>query len=118
MVTCGSDSQDHYNLVCEPSFVEEFLRLGESFGLSSLQVLFWSSQSRCTRITKIQLQHVRLTGLTQRNRQSQTVHDWVVCNLSSLLSGVGHRVKIHKITPCVVSWKTPQDTETEVLLIY
>jgi hypothetical protein len=30
-----------------------------------------------------------------------TVHDWVVCKLSFLLATVGHRVKIHKVTPAV-----------------
>jgi hypothetical protein len=27
------------------------------------------------------------------------VHDWVVYKLGALLGSVGHRVKIHKITP-------------------
>ena len=27
------------------------------------------------------------------------VHDWVVCKLGVLLGSVGHKVKIHKITP-------------------
>jgi hypothetical protein len=30
---------------------------------------------------------------------SSQVHDWVVYHLGDILGSVGHRVKIHKITP-------------------
>ena len=33
------------------------------------------------------------------NQRLPQVHDWVVCKLGVSLGSVGHRVKIHKITP-------------------
>jgi hypothetical protein len=35
----------------------------------------------------------------QTSSAASQVHDWVVYKLGALLSSVGHRVKIHKITP-------------------
>ena len=35
----------------------------------------------------------------QTKSESSQVHDWVVYKLGTLLGSVGHRVKIHKITP-------------------
>ena len=37
--------------------------------------------------------------LVKQNQQTSQVHDWIVCKLGSILRSVGHRIKIHKITP-------------------
>jgi len=34
-----------------------------------------------------------------RDRRTSQVHDWVVYSLGGILGLVGHKVKIHKITP-------------------
>ncbi len=43
----------------------------------------------------------RLQDLDVDHHQSATIsiHDWIVYRLSSLIHSVGHRVKIHKVTP-------------------
>ena len=42
--------------------------------------------------------HNRFLRKKKKSADSQ-VHDWVVYKLGSLLGSVGHRVKIHNITP-------------------
>ena len=40
-----------------------------------------------------------MTQASHKSFQDSQVHDWVVYRLGVILGSVGHKVKIHKITP-------------------
>ena len=43
--------------------------------------------------------HLQTCGTCQSKSVATQVHDWVVYRFGVILGSVGHRVKIHKITP-------------------